>query len=122
MVAQERSKRIFLVAGEHSGDFLGAALMLSLSDELVVKPVFAGVGGELMEGEGLHSLFPLNEVAVMGLTAVLPRLPTLIKRVYQTVDAAIAFEPDIVVIIDSPEFTHPDRQTHSRAKCLMCRS
>ncbi len=106
MVQQGRGKRIFLVAGEHSGDFLGAALMLSLSDELASEPVFAGVGGALMEGEGLQSLFPLSEVAVMGLTAVLPRLPTLIKRVYQTVDAACAFAPDIVVIIDSPEFTH----------------
>ncbi len=99
-------KRIFLVAGEHSGDFLGAALIASLSNELECKPEFAGVGGELMEAEGLHSLFPLNEVAVMGLTAVLPRLPTIIKRVYQTVDAACAFSADIVVIIDSPEFTH----------------
>jgi len=101
-----RAKRIFLVAGEHSGDFLGAALMASLLDELECKPDFAGVGGALMEAEGLHSLFPLSEVAVMGLTAVLPRLPTLIKRVYQTVDAACVFSPDMVVIIDSPEFTH----------------
>ena len=100
-------KRIFIVAGEHSGDFLGAALMRSLETDLDVSPVFAGVGGSLMELEGLHSLFPLRDVAVMGLTAILSRLPTVVKRVYQTVDAAIAFAPDVVVIIDSPEFTHP---------------
>ena len=100
-------KRIFLVAGEHSGDFLGAALMRSLEEGLDQPPRYGGVGGSLMENEGLHSLFPLKDVAVMGLTAVIPRLPTIIKRVYQTIDAAVAFSPDIVVIIDSPEFTHP---------------
>ena len=100
-------KRIFLVAGEHSGDFLGAALMRSLNEQLDVEPVYGGVGGELMEEQGLHSLFPLQDVAVMGLTEVISRLPKIFKRVYQSVDAAIAFEPDLVVIIDSPEFTHP---------------
>ena len=100
-------KRIFIVAGEHSGDFLGAALMRSLESGPGPAPVYAGVGGSLMEREGLHSIFPLSDVAVMGLTAIFARLPTIVKRVYQTVDAAIAFSPDIVVIIDSPEFTHP---------------
>ena len=100
-------KRIFLVAGEHSGDFLGAALMRSLEKQLESQPIYTGVGGSMMEAEGLQSLFPLHDVAVMGLTAIFARLPTILKRVYQTVDAAIAFSPDIVVIIDSPEFTHP---------------
>ncbi len=100
-------KRIFIVAGEHSGDFLGAALMRSLGTELEPAPIYAGVGGSSMELEGLHSLFPLRDVAVMGLTAIFARLPKIIQRVYQTVDAAISFAPDIVVIIDSPEFTHP---------------
>lgn len=102
-----RRKRIFLVAGEHSGDSLGAALMGSLNQGLESVPLYEGVGGALMEGEGLHSLFPLKDVAIMGLGAIISRLPTLTKRVYQTVDAAVAFSPDIVVIIDSPEFTHP---------------
>ncbi|MCP4935442.1 MAG: lipid-A-disaccharide synthase [bacterium] len=100
-------KRIFIVAGEHSGDFLGAALMRSLRSELEHPAIYAGVGGSSMELEGLHSLFPLRDVAVMGLTAIISRLPTLIKRVFQTVNAAIKFAPDIVVVIDSPEFTHP---------------
>lgn len=99
-------KRIFLVAGEHSGDFLGAALMRSLTVALDDEPIISGVGGSLMEKEGMHSLFPLKDVSVMGLTAVVSRLPTIVKRVYQTVDAAIAFSPDVVVVIDSPEFTH----------------
>lgn len=103
----DKRKRIFLVAGEHSGDSLGAALMGALNQGLEPAPLYEGVGGALMEEEGLHSLFPLKDVAVMGLGAIISRLPTLTKRVYQTVDAAIAFSPDIVVIIDSPEFTHP---------------
>ncbi len=81
--------------------------MRSLQKDLELPPVYAGVGGSLMEQQGLHSLFPLSDVAVMGLTAIVSRLPTVIKRVYQTVDAALSFAPDIVVIIDSPEFTHP---------------
>jgi lipid-A-disaccharide synthase len=103
----DKRKRIFLVAGEHSGDSLGAALMAALNQGLEPAPLYEGVGGELMEEEGLHSLFPLKDVAVMGLGAIISRLPTLTKRVYQTVDAAVTFSPDIVVIIDSPEFTHP---------------
>ncbi len=60
-----------------------------------------------MAGEGLNSLFPIEDVAVMGPLSILPRLPKIVRRVYQTVDAAVAERPDIVVIIDSPEFTHP---------------
>jgi lipid-A-disaccharide synthase len=101
-----RRKRIFLVAGEHSGDFLGAALMRSLNGKLEEAPAYAGVGGELMEEQGLRSLFLLDDVAVMGIAAVIPRLPLIIKRVYQTVESAISFSPDIIIIIDSPEFTH----------------
>jgi lipid-A-disaccharide synthase len=67
---------------------------------------FAGVGGHAMEAEGLKSLFPLADVAVIGLTAILARFPTLYKRVHATVDACVAAKPDVLVIIDSPEFTH----------------
>lgn len=101
-----KPKRIFLIAGEHSGDFLGAALMQSLKRAQPSGFVFSGVGGEHMEEQGLHSQFPLEDVAVMGLSAVIPRLPTIIRRVHQSVDAALAFMPDVVVAIDSPEFTH----------------
>lgn len=104
-------RRIFLVAGEHSGDALGAKLMAALTlmttERGDAAPVFAGVGGEGMAREGLASLFPLSDVAVMGPAAILRQLPKLTRRVYQTVAAAVAFRPDAVVIIDSPEFTHP---------------
>jgi lipid-A-disaccharide synthase len=68
---------------------------------------YLGVGGEGMEREGLASQFPLSEVAVMGPLSILPRLPRIIARVHRTADAAIAADPDAIVIIDAPEFTHP---------------
>lgn len=99
--------RIFLVAGEHSGDALGGKLMAALKARTGSKVTFAGVGGEEMAHEGLVSAFPLSDVAVMGPVQILKRLPTILRRVRQAVEAAIAFKPDVVVIIDSPEFTHP---------------
>ena len=104
--AGARSYTVFIAAGEHSGDALGAKLMAALSNKLAGRVRFVGVGGDLMERQGLASLFPLADIAVMGIVAILARLPKLVSRVYQTVDAAIAAEPDIVIIIDAPEFTH----------------
>ncbi len=100
-------KRIFVVAGEHSGDVLGGKLLEALKAKAGAEAfVFAGVGGEHMEAAGLRSIFPMSDVVVMGLAGILARLPKLVRRVYQTVDAALAFNPDVLVIIDSPEFTH----------------
>ncbi len=99
--------KIFLVAGEHSGDALGAKLIAALKSQHAGPIVFSGVGGEEMTELGFRSLFPIEDVAVMGPMSILPKLPRIVRRVYQTVDAAIAFAPDVVVIIDSPEFTHP---------------
>ena len=98
---------LFLVAGEHSGDALGARLMRAINARRRGRVRYLGVGGPLMAAEGLVSQFPLSDVAVMGAVAILKRLPHLVRRVHQTVDAAIACDPDAVVIIDSPEFTHP---------------
>lgn len=98
--------RFFLIAGEHSGDALGAKLIEALRVRLRGRLRVLGVGGDAMERQGLSSQFPLHEVAVMGPLSILPRLPRIMRRVYGTVAAAIAAEPDVVVIIDSPEFTH----------------
>jgi lipid-A-disaccharide synthase len=98
--------RLFLVAGEESGDQLGAALVRSLR---ILSPrpiVLAGVGGERLRAAGLATLFPLEDIAVMGMTEVIGRLPTLIERIRQSVEAAIAARPDVVVLVDSPDFTH----------------
>ena len=102
-----RPMRIFLVAGEHSGDALGGRLMGALKQRGASGVTFAGVGGDAMERQGLASIFPLHDVAVMGPLNILAALPRLVRRVHQTVDAALAFKPDAVVIVDSPEFTHP---------------
>jgi lipid-A-disaccharide synthase len=97
--------RIAIVAGEHSGDQLGFKLMRALRSA-AGDVVFAGVGGEAMEAEGLESLFPIGDVAIMGILPVLGRLPKLMRRIRETTDAIIAARPDALVIIDSPDFTH----------------
>lgn len=97
---------IFIVAGEHSGDVLGAGLMRELAMRRKGQVRFIGVGGEAMEAQGLTSLFPLSDIAVMGPVAILKALPRLTNRVYRTVSAGVVTKPDIIIIIDSPEFTH----------------
>ncbi|MFZ4808229.1 MAG: lipid-A-disaccharide synthase [Hyphomicrobiaceae bacterium] len=98
---------LFIVTGEHSGDALGGKLMAALKRHHAGPIRFLGVGDAAMAAEGLASLYPMTEVAVMGPLAILKRLPWIVRRVYQTVDAALAAEPDAVIIIDAPEFTHP---------------
>lgn len=106
--ARDQKKHVFIVAGEHSGDALGGKLMAALKARLGADNVtFAGVGGEDMEAQGLTSLYPISDVAVMGPAAILRALPLIYRRVHQTVDAIVAQNPDVLVIIDSPEFTHP---------------
>ncbi len=97
---------IFLVAGEESGDRLGGALMAALKEQTQGRVRFSGVGGEQMAAQGLASLYPLGELAIMGFTAIPARLPKILRRIRETADAAIAARPDVLVIIDSPEFTH----------------
>jgi lipid-A-disaccharide synthase len=98
--------QVFLVAGEESGDQLGAGLMRALKARFGEDLVFAGVGGHAMAAEGLTSLFPLSDIAVMGINAVIARLPTILRRAYSVVDAVVAGGPDVLVVIDSAEFTH----------------
>ncbi|HXF55187.1 MAG TPA: lipid-A-disaccharide synthase [Hyphomicrobiaceae bacterium] len=102
-----RSLKLFMVAGEQSGDALGAKLMAALASAHGDRVGFAGVGGEQMAAAGLRSLFPVAEVAVMGPLSILKRLPRIARRIFQTADAAVKAAPDAIVIIDSPEFTHP---------------
>ena len=98
--------RIALVAGEHSGDQLGFKLMRALLAEHRGGIEFCGVGGEAMEAEGLKSLFPIGDIAVMGILPVVARLGTILKRIRETAEAIVAARPDGLVIIDSPDFTH----------------
>ena len=95
--------RIALVAGEPSGDRLGAALMAGLAD-LAPGTTFTGVGGPEMAGQGLSSLFPMDELSVMGLAEVLPRYRHLVRRMHQTADHVIATRPDALITVDAPDF------------------
>lgn len=99
------SLTVFLVAGEPSGDRLGAALIRGLREATGAPVDLHGIGGPLMEAEGLQSLFPMEELSVMGLTEILPRLRGLLARVSQTAEAVLALKPDALITIDSPEFS-----------------
>lgn len=96
---------VFLVAGEPSGDALGARLMAALKNKTKGKIRFAGVGGEKMTQEGLVSLFPMREIAVMGLIEVVPRLRSILARIAETAAQAKHLKPDAVVTVDSPDFS-----------------
>lgn len=95
--------RAVLIAGEPSGDRLGAALMAGLA-ELAPGAAFSGVGGPEMAGQGLRSLFPMEELSVMGLAEVLPKYVALKRRIAQTAAAVVAEAPDVLIGIDSPDF------------------
>lgn len=97
---------VFIIAGEVSGDHLGAALMQSLGALTSGAVQFRGVGGERMTGQGLSSLFPMQDIAVMGFLPVIARLPQLIERINRTAKAVIENPPDVLLIVDSPDFTH----------------
>jgi len=94
---------LFLVAGEASGDALGAALMAGLKT-LAPDVAFQGIGGPMMEAEGLASRFPMEELSVMGLMEVLPKYRHLKSRIAETAAAVVAARPDALVTIDSPDF------------------
>ncbi len=96
---------IYLIAGEPSGDLIGAGLMAALKDATGGAVRFAGIGGEHMAGHGLRSLFPMAELSVMGLVEVLPRVPRLLRRIHQTALDIRRRAPDAVVTIDAPGFS-----------------
>ncbi|AZL57575.1 lipid-A-disaccharide synthase [Tabrizicola piscis] len=95
--------KIFLIAGEPSGDRLGAALMAGLKD-LTPGITFDGIGGPLMQAEGLESLFPMEELSIMGIAEVLPKYFPLKRRIAQAAEAALASGAAAMVTIDSPDF------------------
>ncbi|MEQ8281146.1 MAG: lipid-A-disaccharide synthase [Parvibaculum sp.] len=97
---------IMLVAGEPSGDALGGELMAALKEMTGGRVRFSGVGGTRMTAEGIASIFPMTDISVMGPREIVPRLPAILKRIRQTVNHAVAEKPEILIVIDSPEFTH----------------
>ncbi|WOC14808.1 lipid-A-disaccharide synthase [Pseudochrobactrum sp. MP213Fo] len=98
--------KIAVVAGEESGDLLGADLVDALRTRTDRLVSLVGVGGPHLQSRGLHTLFDPDEIALMGVGAVLARLPKLIMRIRQTAKEIVAAKPDCLLIIDSPDFTH----------------
>ena len=96
--------RVFIVAGEPSGDRLGAALMAGLRKKAGAVE-FRGIGGDKMLAEGLESLFPMDEISIMGITEILSQYSQLKARIRQTAEAVIAMRPDVLITVDLPEFS-----------------
>lgn len=97
------AEKIFLIAGEASGDLLGSKLIRELK---ILKPQtqFIGVGGKLMKEQGLISIFPMEELSIMGIMEVVPHIPKLLSRINQTAQTIVKEMPDVVITIDSPDF------------------
>ncbi len=104
MTKEMKKYTVFLSAGEPSGDFLGSQLMKALKGQLGDQVTFVGLGGSLMAAEGLPSLFPIEELSIMGLAEIIPHIRRIRSRIQETVKAIETIHPDIVVTIDSPGF------------------
>ncbi|MBC7584810.1 lipid-A-disaccharide synthase [Tardiphaga sp. vice352] len=100
------TRKIFLIATEESGDRLGSALMKVLRQRLGDDVSFEGIGGSTMAAEGLASLFPIEALSIIGFAAIPKKLPMILRRLAEATDAVLKAAPDILVIIDSPDFTH----------------
>ena len=98
--------KIAVIAGEVSGDLLGADLIAALKRQTDRPLELIGVGGDALEAQGLRSLYDFSELSLMGFTQVIANLPRLIARIGQTANAIIEAKPDLLLIIDSPDFTH----------------
>ena len=99
-------KKVFVIAGEASGDRLGGSVLAALRERFT-DVVIAGIGGEDMRQNGLpQSLFPMQQLSVMGLAEIIPAIPRILYRLQQTVSAIEAFQPDVVLSIDNPDFTY----------------
>lgn len=99
-----KAPHIYLVAGEASGDILGSRLIKALKEK---SPhcIISGIGGALMAQQGLHSLFPLQELSIMGILEVFPHIPRILKRLNDTEQDILLKKPDIVVTIDAKGFS-----------------
>lgn len=101
-----RPLRIFIIAGEESGDALGGPLMRALAQKAAGPIAFRGVGGARMQAEGLVSLFPMDDLTAIGFGEVIGKLPTILARLRMALAAVLADPPDLLLLIDAPDFTH----------------
>ena len=96
--------KIFIIAGEDSGDKLGSAIIDGLREVTDVPPKFVGIGGNGMISRGLESIFPMSELSVMGFVEIASKYKSLKKRLNQTISSILDEKPDILLTIDAPEF------------------
>jgi lipid-A-disaccharide synthase len=101
-----RPLSIYIIAGEESGDALGAALARALTEQAAGAIKLAGVGGRAMAAQGIVSPFPIDDLSVVGLTAIPRKLPKILAHIREATQAVFAARPDALVIVDSPDFTH----------------
>ncbi|KAJ7961545.1 Lipid-A-disaccharide synthase [Quillaja saponaria] len=105
MAAKDGELRVFIVSGEVSGDSIASRTMASLK-KLSPFPVhFSGVGGPMMSNQGLQSLFPIEDIAVMGIWELLPHLNKIRVKLKETTEAAMLFRPHVVLTVDSKGFS-----------------
>ncbi|KAL1339311.1 hypothetical protein AAHE18_U026700 [Arachis hypogaea] len=105
MAERDGELRVFVVAGEVSGDSIASRVMASLKLLSPFPVRFAGVGGAKMSSEGMQSLFPIEDISVMGIWELLPHLYRIRVRLKETVEAAASFEPHVVLTVDSKGFS-----------------
>jgi lipid-A-disaccharide synthase len=98
--------KVFIIAGEESGDRLGGALIEALRQRAGTGIAFEGVGGHAMAEQGVPSLFPTDHLAIVGVSAIPRRLPAILRDIRRAAERVVAVRPDVLVIIDSPDFTH----------------
>jgi lipid-A-disaccharide synthase len=114
-----RPLSIYLVAAEESGDALGAALARALTESAGGTLRLAGVGGHGMQSAGIRSPFSIDQLSIIGVSAIPRRLPMILRRIRETADVIVAARPDALVIIDSPDFTHRvARRVRARAPAI----
>ncbi len=104
MTGQNQPPSVFIIAGEPSGDLLGASVIRALRHK---RPdlTFQGIGGDALQAQGLSSLFPMDDITAIGFLAVLGKLPLLLRRIHEAAEAVIAARPTVLVLVDSPDFT-----------------
>ncbi|WP_370878867.1 lipid-A-disaccharide synthase [Phyllobacterium ifriqiyense] len=106
MMTARKTLRLAIITGEESGDQLGADLVRALRKDYDGEITLTGVGGDHLSELGLDSLFDQHEIALVGLSAIIRKLPQLVRRISQLAASIVAAKPDCLIIIDSPDFTH----------------
>ena len=100
-----KKPKIYIVAGEPSGDILGDQLIKSLQTKFD-SPIFNGVGGENMQSNNFRSLFDMSQISIFGIFPVLKKLFFLLRKINDVVNDIVQIKPDIIILIDSPDFNH----------------